>query len=670
MPTQLPRDLRSSPTYRDVEAFLLSVQVPGEGRVVDATDPATAPDGGRVAYTAWRRDTAGAAPTPVIEVVDTATGSRTTFAEHAGCRWPRWSPDGGRLLCLRRGDAGSELPVVIDLATRGITQPVAAPPAGTVEAAVWSPAGTSLALVVAEVGAEISDVFGSGRVTAPDEVPAWCPEVAAEGRSGWRRLWLCDLEGGDPRILAPGSNVWEVAWAGPQHLVAVASRGPEEDAWYDAELVLVDAGDGTHRTLLDPQTQLAMPAADPSGRRVSVLSGSASDRGLLAGEVVVVETATGSATRLAAAGVHVTSQSWRDENRLLLAGLRGHQTVVGTYDLARSHFDEDWATTETFGPGDLLPVAAPHGTADAVVVLESHRRPPTLGLVRPDGFRALADLAHDGTALVASLCDALRAVTWRSADGLEVDGYLATPAGGEPGPRPLVVLVHGGPVWRWRDTWVERTVQVPLLLRNGYAVLLPNPRGSQGRGESFVRAIVGEVGGRDVDDVVGGVDLAVALGVADPAAVGVMGTSYGGFLAAWLATTGRFAAAIAASPVTDWVSQHFTTNIPQSDVRFLVGPPLDPASQYRTRSPVVAATGSTCPVLLTAGQLDLATPPGQAVEMYRALVELGVDADLALYPREGHDVHEWPAVVDHCTRMLLWFGRHLGRPSGPDRTAS
>lgn len=150
-----------------------------------------------------------------------------------------------------------------------------------------------------------------------------------------------------------------------------------------------------------------------------------------------------------------------------------------------------------------------------------------------------------------------------------------------------------------------------------------------------------------------------------------MGTSYGGFLAAWLATwPGRFAAALASSPVTDWVSQHYTTNIPQSDVRFLRGHPLDPASDYRGRSPLTAASDRTCPVLLTAGRHDLATPPAQALELHRALVELGVDSDIALDPREGHDVHEWPALLDHCTRMLLWFERHLrlaggGEPPGP-----
>ena len=248
-------------------------------------------------------------------------------------------------------------------------------------------------------------------------------------------------------------------------------------------------------------------------------------------------------------------------------------------------------------------------------------------------------------------------------DGLAIDGYVATPRTSGDGTFPLVVMVHGGPVWRWRDVWLDRVVQVPLLLDGGYAVLLPNPRGSQGKGEAFVRGIVGEVGGLDVDDILTGVDHLVAEGVTDRATVAVMGTSYGGFLAAWLATRpGRFAAALASSPVTDWVSQHYTTNIPQSDVRFLRGDPIDPSSQYRTRSPLTAASGQTCPVLLTAGLHDLATPPGQALEMHRALVELGVDTDIALYPREGHDVHEWPALLDHCTRMVMWFDHYL-RPA-------
>jgi dipeptidyl aminopeptidase/acylaminoacyl peptidase len=139
-----------------------------------------------------------------------------------------------------------------------------------------------------------------------------------------------------------------------------------------------------------------------------------------------------------------------------------------------------------------------------------------------------------------------------------------------------------------------------------------------------------------------------------------VGGSYGGFMAAYLATRpGKFAAAVAISPATDWVSQHYTTNIPACDLRFLSGHPLDPGSDYAARNALRSVTAQTAPTLLTAGALDLATPAAQAVMFYRALAAHGVDSDLAIYPEEGHEVYGEAAVVDQHTRIMSWLERYL-----------
>lgn len=661
MSLTLARDLRGTATSRDVEALIRSMREPGVGRIVDATDLESDPTGSTLAYTAWRRQDVAAEPVPTIGLVDVTTGAVRLLDDPtpgSSRRWPRWSPDGVRLACVSQLPDGTDEVQVVDVATGTSVRATTEQPRGRVEAISWSPDGGSIAMLVAEPGAEISDVFGSGRVAGSDDLPAWCPEVSSDGRSGWRRVWVTGI-GDVPRRVGSPLNVWEFCWAGPGHLAAIASAAPDEDAWYDADLVLLSVAEGPDRLLLNAPSQFASPAARPGGRQVSVVRGTASDRGLVAGELVVVDVDTAVPRTVTTSGLHVTSQTWRGADRIVVAGLRAGDSVAAEVRVHDGGLEQEWVTTETFGPGDLLPVAVPCGEHDVAVVLESHTRAPTIGVVRDRAFVPLVDLAHPGSAVTVELCSTLRPVSWVSSDGLPIEGYLATP-GDRSGPYPLVVLVHGGPVWRWRDAWTERVVQVPLLLARGFAVLLPNPRGSQGKGEEFVRGIIGEVGGLDVDDVLAGVDQLVAEGVARASSVGVMGSSYGGFLAAWLATRpGAFAAAMAVSPVTDWVSQHFTTNIPQSDVRFFRGEPLDPLSQYRSRSPLVAASHLTCPLLLTAGQRDLATPPSQALEMHRALVELGVDSDIALYPLEGHDVHEWSAVIDHCTRMLLWFEHYL-----------
>jgi dipeptidyl aminopeptidase/acylaminoacyl peptidase len=257
------------------------------------------------------------------------------------------------------------------------------------------------------------------------------------------------------------------------------------------------------------------------------------------------------------------------------------------------------------------------------------------------------------------------AVTWTSADGLEIQGLLTLPRG--PAPHPLVVGVHGGPVHGWRPTWAGRDPHVSVLVARGYAVLRPNPRGSTGRGSDFVARVYGDMGGRDVDDVLAGVRLLVEQGVADPGRVGITGISYGGFMACWLpCVSGDFAAAVARSPVTDWVTQHLTTNIPEFDAAFLHGDWRDPTSQYRTRSPLAAVDRCRTPLLLTAGLRDLATPASQAQVMHAALAEQGVESTLVVYPDQGHGVWTTETLVDQCTRMLAWFERFMP----PDRVGS
>jgi dipeptidyl aminopeptidase/acylaminoacyl peptidase len=168
------------------------------------------------------------------------------------------------------------------------------------------------------------------------------------------------------------------------------------------------------------------------------------------------------------------------------------------------------------------------------------------------------------------------------------------------------------------------------------------------------------MGGRDVDDVLAGVRLLVGQGVAGPGRVGVTGISYGGFLACWLpCVSDAFAAAVARSPVTDWVTQHLTSNIPEFDAAFLQGHWRDPSSQYRTRSPLAAADRCQTPLLLTAGLQDLATPASQAQVMHTALTERGVESAVVVYPDQGHGVWSTETLVDQCTRMLAWFARFL-----------
>ncbi len=116
--------------------------------------------------------------------------------------------------------------------------------------------------------------------------------------------------------------------------------------------------------------------------------------------------------------------------------------------------------------------------------------------------RTVASFRHEGHDHARGLIGRAERLTWNASDGLEIDGYLLAPAGD--GPHPLILHVHGGPVWSYAE-WFPRP-NLAWLVSRGYAILMPNPRGSTGRGRTFLEAVIGDMGGADALDDLAGVD--------------------------------------------------------------------------------------------------------------------------------------------------------------------
>ncbi len=138
---------------------------------------------------------------------------------------------------------------------------------------------------------------------------------------------------------------------------------------------------------------------------------------------------------------------------------------------------------------------------------------------------------------------------------------LVKPLGYEAGKRyPLILEIHGGPYGKFNDGFISRA---QIFAANGYAMLMPNPRGSTGYGQKFATANINDWGGKDFQDIMAGVDAAIKQGIADPDKLVVMGGSYGGFMTFWTVTqTDRFKAAIGHAGISDWYSFHGQSDIP------------------------------------------------------------------------------------------------------------
>jgi dipeptidyl aminopeptidase/acylaminoacyl peptidase len=203
-----------------------------------------------------------------------------------------------------------------------------------------------------------------------------------------------------------------------------------------------------------------------------------------------------------------------------------------------------------------------------------------------------------------------------------------------------------------------------MLLKRGYAILQPNPRGSSGRGQDFARKIFGDIGGAEATDHLSGIDNLVAQGLADPKRLCVTGGSHGGFMTSWLiGQDSRFVAAVALAPVTNWVSEQLASNIPDFCTISLADRYDNEGGEYFKRSPIMHAHKVRTPTLNICGALDRCTPPSEAVQFHNALLQNGVKSVLVMYPEEGHGVRQFPAMIDYAARMVGWFEDHLQRGS-------
>lgn len=650
------------PSHRELAAAMLQAwHGPGLGEVTGISDPRANPLTGRLAGTgSVLTDVSGPARQRVV-VLDEAGAPVPVGPDGCGSRFPRWSPD-GRLLAF-----------VTDRVQRGVYQLALASAdapgevhdgptvPGSIESLVWSPDGGSLMAVVAGYGAEQAGAMGSGRVPVrEDQRPEGADAVVrtfpgTEPHDEWRRVWLLSPTGGATCLTAQGPNVWEAAWCGAGLIAAVVSDGPEEDAWYGARFVLLDAGSGHElRVLCTSERQLGVPAASPDGAWAAVVEAPCSDRTLVCGRVRMFDTATGH-ERAPGLGTSVTHLHAVDPTRVLVSGLDGMRTRIVEYSVSTDTARELLVTDLTVGPRE--PACWPTPDGGVVFAAEDWHRPPLLAELDPRGVLAERwSAVHDGTASMVERFAAATVVHWTAPDGWPMEGLLALPEG-EP-PYPLVLYPHGGPVASWRPRFMGGYAIVPLLLSLGYAVAMPNPRGSSGYGWDFADAVHGDMGGKDTDDLLSGIDDLVARGLVDEDRLVVMGGSYAGYMAAWIVTrTDRFKAALASAPVTNWISQHFQSNIPQWGVRFLPDTEVLHGGGYVSRSPVFHAHRVSTPVWLGAGAHDRCCPPTQCLEYHEALRQHGVPTELVIFPTEAHSVPSGSGLYENLERQLDWITR-------------
>jgi dipeptidyl aminopeptidase/acylaminoacyl peptidase len=623
---------------------MFEMRLPGE--------PQISPDGQLVAFTVsgWLVDQPRAHTR--IWVVPTAGGEARPFSNgQRGDSEPHWSPDGQQLAFLsRREDDGDKTQVYVMPREGGTARRICKMPNGVADLA-WSPDGTRLAFV------------------SEDEPPPGSDPIVV-GPERHRRLWIVRVDDGVPVPVTPADvTVWHHVWSpdGRRFALYVADV-PGETGWYTGQLGIVAADGGAVRQIGQLSGQADALAWSPDSHTLAYIAGDWSDRGLVGGDLWAVDVDGGQHRNLTpGTELSISFVAWSPDGRSLLGVARDRVwDLVFTLDAAGGE-PHPLARETVLGTSWWPKIHLASDGRRFVALRQDLTTPPEIwhGEVRP------ADAREALTWRRLTRLNPLPEETWHlsptevisyaGADGWRIDALLTLPAEATRGaPPPLILLAHGGPSGTNRAQWGGGWTWPQQWAAAGFAVLQPNFRGSLGRGTAFADAILGDMGGKDLQDLLLGVDHLARTGQIDAARVGIMGWSYGGFTTAWAVTqTERFKAAVMGAGICDFHSFHAQSNIPDWDERFLRARPAEQPDVYRERSAITHIAHARTPTLIVHGEKDLCVPVNQAYAFHRGLREQGIASELVVYPREGHGFLERDHLRDLSERMLAWFQRYL-----------
>jgi dienelactone hydrolase len=320
----------------------------------------------------------------------------------------------------------------------------------------------------------------------------------------------------------------------------------------------------------------------------------------------------------------VSRPTWLKDGSILLSSERGLDRPLILYS-SNNPAPTEW-------PLPVASVESWDANEHGIVFVGSQSGRPTALYYAPAFGQPVRPLASAPTVPEQTRTTAARRIEWTH-DGRTLQGLLYLPPTSPSDRVPLIVEVHGGPLGAYSDRFDPF---VDFLLGQGWAVLRTNPRGSTGRGPAFAAANRNDLGGGDYRDIMSGLDWVIAHAPIDPKRLALIGYSYGGEMAGFVAgRTDRFSAIVSGAPVIDQFSEYGTEDSSWYD-RWYFGKPWEHMADAWRQSPLSGVSHAHTPFLLLQGEADITDPLGQSQEMYRALRQMGVPVQLVTYPREDH----------------------------------
>lgn len=480
----------------------------------------------------------------------------------------------------------------------------------------------------------------------------------------WPSVFKLNVETG-AHVLVHGAEKGVRDWVtDAQHRVRAAVRWEEKGQ--PAELIVRDPEGGPWRTLwtFSPDKEPMEPlgfGADP--QELWMLAPHEGRAALFS--VRLDEPGTPRTLRLAHPVHDIEGSLMREPSTKEVVGLRG-MPQPGAAEGERSElWDEGWralvqAVDRSLPERDnvLLQIS---DDGSRYLVFSSGPRQPGEYYVGDRESGRLSLLGQLYPELSAQQLAGKQVVRIQARDGLPLTAYLTRPLGAAQGPRPMVLLPHGGPQGRddaGFDAWSE------LLANRGYTVLQVNFRGSSGYGSEFLRAGLHQWGGRMQDDLQDAVQWAVAQGVADPVRICIVGGSYGGYAALMgvVKTPRLYRCAVSFAGVSDLteLAQHWEDYLDGRVVaRRMLGDWWDDRERLRATSPALHAARIEVPVLLVHGSEDRRVPVSQSRAMASALSAAGRAYRYVEQPGGDHHLSRQSDRTEFMRELEAFLAQHL-----------
>ncbi len=637
------------------------------------------PDGSRVAYAVRRMDLEANRYRAVL-FVGPADGTSPALAwtdGKADDAAPRWSPDGRQIAFL--ADRG-EVPAGKKRAPKNvfvIDGPGHAPRSLSAFAddcadPVWLPDTSGVIVSVKDVG-----------TLQPEDAPKVYDRLHYKsddaGMLDLRRkhLWHIPLSG-EPRKLTDGD--WddrEPAVAPDGSAVAFTSnRSADRDRNTVSDIWVVPLAGGDSRRVTTESGQYTNASWSPDATTITCLGTAeaigAGARNTRVWRFPLTREAGGSGEDLLGSwdrttGSRVMSDirgepasfapAWLpDGSRILFIG--SDQGTANLYSVKARGGD---VRAETLGEHQLVAASLDRAGRCFAGVIATAATPGEVATGSPGGALTVIT-SLNAELLNARYIAAPERVAYTGADGWTIEGWILKPRGFDPSTKwPLVLEIHGGPHGAYGHSFFH---EFQLLAGRGYAVLYTNPRGSHAYGDAFVRACVGDWGGKDYDDLMAGIDHALGLGWVDADRLYVTGGSYGGFMTNWIVGhTDRFKAAVTQRSISNNVSAFGTSDIGWHFWQYEMGDatPWRDGHKLVDRSPLTYVTRVDTPLLILHAEKDFRCPIEQAEQLFVALKVLGKEAAFVRYQEDTHELTRGGKPknrIDHARRIADWFDAH------------